>query len=442
MGIEKLAATVQSWIRQHRGGGPSLTEMEAIFEALYLASLRADEHNPVRCTVSFVPFDRREPTEDFEDEGRVFELPPVSSDWRVTEFGAPIPMTATALAKLSRAADPYVSHIAVCATPKGPVMWGLIDQIQSQVRFQNHEADAGGGRRVGSFSAAIVGIGELRVFSGWYGIASLRNGQVMGAPIDIFVPGPIAEKLRPHARRHVDRVQASFGEPTWSRMFAEYDWWHSIEDQWYVAVIRMLLTIQRYAHGGALLVVPEGRSTDLHLTYPFRYDRVTTALRVYGSTHVFERLQADESPAVPPHAPFEETGPFAGEELEGALRLVASLSRVDGAVLLDQDLTVHGFGVEIATLTEPSSVLRVTDEDATRELCEAVPVREYGTRHRSMIRYCAAHRDAVGFVVSQDRDIRVMTNLDGEVGVWENPNLLMLSHDSPEYPWWRITDKT
>lgn len=34
-------------------------------------------------------------------------------------------------------------------------------------------------------------------------------------------------------------------------------------------------------------------------------------------------------------------------EIDGALRFIANLSRVDGLVLLDTDLVVHGFGVEI-----------------------------------------------------------------------------------------------
>jgi hypothetical protein len=41
-------------------------------------------------------------------------------------------------------------------------------------------------------------------------------------------------------------------------------------------------------------------------------------------------------------------------------------------------------------------------------------------RHRSMIRYCASNEDSVGFVVSQDGDVRAITAVKNHVVVWEN----------------------
>jgi len=47
----------------------------------------------------------------------------------------------------------------------------------------------------------------------------------------------------------------------------------------------------------------------------------------------------------------------------------------------------------------------------------------YGTRHRSMFNYCAAHSGSVGFVVSQDGDIRAITKVGTKLVMWENIRL-------------------
>ena len=97
------------------------------------------------------------------------------------------------------------------------------------------------------------------------------------------------------------------------------------------------------------------------------------------------------------------------------------LSRVDGLVQLAPDLGVHAFGVEITTSDEPSTVVRAQDNLAT----DVTPFEfdHFGTRHRSMMRYCNAHPEAVGFVISQDRKIRAMCKVDGNLVVWDRVKL-------------------
>jgi hypothetical protein len=118
----------------------------------------------------------------------------------------------------------------------------------------------------------------------------------------------------------------------------------------------------------------------------------------------------------------------AQTSLAGAVGLVASLSRVDGAVLLQNGLDVVGFGVEIRTKAETKRVSLAQDEGATSLI--AVDPKAFGTRHRSMMRYCQAHPSAVGIVVSQDGDIRAMTTVNSEVVVWEHLQLRAGTVDS------------
>jgi hypothetical protein len=96
--------------------------------------------------------------------------------------------------------------------------------------------------------------------------------------------------------------------------------------------------------------------------------------------------------------------------------------------LLNPDLSVRGFGVEITVAGEPDSLRLAADADAEDTI--ELPYTRWGTRHRSMMRYCWAVPNSVGFVLSQDGDVRAMTREDDALVVWENP-LLQLEIDAP-----------
>ncbi|HIJ87623.1 MAG TPA: hypothetical protein HPP97_08050 [Desulfuromonadales bacterium] len=112
------------------------------------------------------------------------------------------------------------------------------------------------------------------------------------------------------------------------------------------------------------------------------------------------------------------------KEVEAAIWFVALLTRIDGLVLLNRELEVIGFGVEITTAKEPLSVRKALTATAAKKARKTFNYRYFGTRHRSMMRYCDANPDSVGFVVSQDDDVRAITRVDGDVCMWENFRLL------------------
>jgi len=87
---------------------------------------------------------------------------------------------------------------------------------------------------------------------------------------------------------------------------------------------------------------------------------------------------------------------------------------------MDRHLRVIGFGAEITSKTDPVRVLRArTSSPAAADLVPMEP-DAFGTRHRSMFRYCDANPGSVGIVVSADGDLRVVTKVDGDVVFWEN----------------------
>jgi hypothetical protein len=94
---------------------------------------------------------------------------------------------------------------------------------------------------------------------------------------------------------------------------------------------------------------------------------------------------------------------------------------VDGLILLKHDLTLVGFGVEITSKTEPKHVSSGENSAGTKG--RPIDLNHYGTRHRSMMRYCSADHDSLGFVVSQDGDVRAITDVGGTIVMWDEVRL-------------------
>jgi hypothetical protein len=99
-------------------------------------------------------------------------------------------------------------------------------------------------------------------------------------------------------------------------------------------------------------------------------------------------------------------------------RFTASLTMVDGAVVLTHELETIGFGAEISgELPDVSMVARVVDFEAQK--FELEPATAMGTRHRSAYRLCKALPGSVALVISQDAGLRVVSFLHQQVMCWE-----------------------
>lgn len=107
----------------------------------------------------------------------------------------------------------------------------------------------------------------------------------------------------------------------------------------------------------------------------------------------------------------------------GCVSFVASLARVDGCVLLSGGFNVGGFGVEIRCRKDPPTVFTAGDEKASGKKLRPLDFAHFGMRHRSMMRYCFSNPGSVGFVVSQDGDVRAIMHIGKKVVLWENVRL-------------------
>jgi hypothetical protein len=110
------------------------------------------------------------------------------------------------------------------------------------------------------------------------------------------------------------------------------------------------------------------------------------------------------------------------EKLEQAVfelsRLVANLTAIDGAVVIDKRLGLLGFGAEVsAELPAPSMVWRARDTEGRDR--EQDDVENVGTRHRAAYRFVHDHPTGVAIVISHDGGVSFVANRDGQVVFWE-----------------------
>jgi hypothetical protein len=291
----------------------------------------------------------------------------------------------------------------------------------------------------GLFQATIEGIGEVAAYKDHEFLGRLRQDVLVTREIGVLQGGPIREKLLPAIRRYQEKVKRAVG----GALYDERGHWdESTEGEWISALCRVLIGIQRYGHGGTVLL--SNRSAGLAPRYSIRYPRLSEALSRFADTQIrattysdmimeehFEASKPINEKAIPADLYLNETVAEIDleeirSEITGSVRFISSLGRVDGLVWLKHDLTLNGFGVIIATSDEPDQVLKASNAAGTKTA--KVDLNSLGTRHRSMIRQCAKDPESVGFVISQDGDVRAITRVGNAVLIWENIRLQRLEN--------------
>jgi hypothetical protein len=198
--------------------------------------------------------------------------------------------------------------------------------------------------------------------------------------------------------------------------------------------------VQRSRHGGTLLIAPSSRADEfmrdnpwIKLKYKFQEEEPRARFRslliramdalaaVGGRFHGVERRVG-----------WEEYGRAAAREFDDIdeaifemSHLLATLTGVDGAVLLTQRFELLGFGGEISgALAETTFVAKALDLEGMT--CAIEPTENVGTRHRSVYRLCNALRDMLGIVVSQDGSARFVR--------WKDPQVMYWNHSAVTTP--------
>jgi hypothetical protein len=172
----------------------------------------------------------------------------------------------------------------------------------------------------------------------------------------------------------------------------------------------------RLRHGGAFVVVPDPRQAPIKLKYPTEPlplggELAKLWLALARAHHLLgSNLSADA---------LEQTR-VRRHQLWSTASSVGHLSALDGCVVLDRRMTVHGFGGTIETGAAQLSPRTYADSWTNAPLPDEQLLSRFGHRHRSAFLLCKAVPNAIAFVISHDGDMPVFSSDDQHVYCDEN----------------------
>ncbi len=411
---------------------PDIETLNELFLVLFYASLEKDEDQPALCHVVYL--DPKNPDSGLNPdptESRINHHP--HDHWSVIPFGIPLDCSIANIVLTAVATDPNSSSLVVSPNRRGTLkIWGLIDQLNRYHDFTRHEFE-GSPEMPGIFQASILDVGHVCATRDHKKIGELKDDALIRRSQDVLRRGPIRERLESSIELYVNAVakECSFEESV------EIDHWRSsLENDWIGALCRLLLRTRDFRHGGAYLITPSRSRRNLRINHRIHYDRLQKALIHRGVHRVLRdqfgeqietSLQGEDGVVSPDlHRGWTAAGVGVSEsdsEIDGALRFISNLSRVDGLVLMDPNLVVHGFRTEITLHAALKDVYISAGPHATEKSLRKLDIYQFGMRHRSMMRYCARKPGSIGFVISQEGVVRCITKLEDRLVLWENLRL-------------------
>jgi hypothetical protein len=159
----------------------------------------------------------------------------------------------------------------------------------------------------------------------------------------------------------------------------------------------------------------------LRLKYRFHQDEPSRRYRTL-LLRILESVAAATSKASVGWTDFALDASPGLEKLEHSVfeqsRIIANLTAIDGAVVLDKRLALLGFGAEVSgELPLPAQVWRALDTEGRER--EPDDIESVGTRHRAAYRFVQDHPAGLAIVVSHDGGVSFVANRAGEVVFWE-----------------------
>jgi hypothetical protein len=424
--VQDLARVVDRVLRQLNLSSPGIRSLAGLFEVLFFATLKTEEGKPLQFRI--VVINPQDPDPDKPPRPR-------PARWKILPLATRLPLTVPTLLKLSKAADPWNSSLAAYYDHDGTFyIWALVDQAVQFNTMLVRETESGYGLP-GIFQVLAAAPADLSVHADFRFIARLQQDSILKTLSNVFWSGPISDCINVPMQRYLRRAKAKSGriddkEEALKRQIP------FLANEWIRTLCRILISIQRYHHGGALLLT--SRRAHLDIKYSFNYDRLPKALVNLGATSIKQdlaraalwNLLRDHNTQGVPVLLHTQNSLLRGEaadyaqEITGAIRFISSLSYVDGLILATPDLLIRGFGVEITSKKDPDEVYLATHPSGHKKSLRLIDPKYYGMRHRSMMRYCFGHKGSFGFVISQDGEIRAMTRVGNALLMWENLKVL------------------
>jgi hypothetical protein len=384
-------------------------QLEEALSVAFHASLTTDETRPTRFRLLLT-------TPDQLPEAGV----PTSGVLRL-RFDAYRPFSSQELRRLAPAVPFETALIGACPDEGKLRIWGVAHSGPAWL------APTWGGRGVvpnWTYDPIVhvTGAGQIAVRCAGKLIGALERGLVVDAALDVFESSwlqAMFAREREDVRALHDAAQAEVESPTAAE--------HSLVSKVGQHLLRRAIQLVRGAqHGGLLLVLntdvePSAAPSGLRLKYFLGQDEPSHRYRTLLLRILSVVAASTAKPSVG-WADFAANESTVLAELETEVfelsRVLANLTAIDGALVLDKRFGILGFGAEVsAELPSPKRVFRALDAEGHERQPE--DIENVGTRHRAAYRFVNDHPDGLAVVISQDGGVTFVANHDAQVVFWE-----------------------
>jgi len=421
----ELAKKVSAYLTRKKINTPNVSILKDLFQILFNASLKTEESESIKFHLVYMDPD------SIKDE-----LPLLIREnfWQAIPLSEKLEFNTRNLVKVACATDPRSSSIAVYNFGTTLYIWGFIDQAISYNAFVNFESE-GCYDRPGLFQASILGIGHIAAYTGIQKIAELKQDRIIESTTSPFTNPPLSSLLHNTMYKLIKEIRKKTPKKALSILDSDRE--KQIIHDWHTVLCRIILRIQNFGHGGTLLITPDTRNTFLNVKYQLVYDRIRNSFISMISNEIqnlffFESFITEcdnKNDTIKKSLSLsvlisDNDLDDSRESLNAAIWFVSLLTKVDGLVLLNRQLQVRGFGVEITADTIPSNLYMARDSKGKK--LQKLDYNHFGTRHRSLMRYCWANPGSIGIVVSQDSDVRIISKIDNKLLLWENIKLQLM----------------
>jgi hypothetical protein len=394
---------------------PAKAVFDELIDVCYHASMLTEEGRPTVFRIVFLDSQSRVSPRDGD------ELPPVTRYL----LKKPVPFTQGELRRLAPVADPRRVLIAVEQSGGRLQIYGLVDIGMALGEMARHE-------RISGYSSPEAPIvmstrpGELSISRGDRPVLRMQDGGIVTPAQSVLLQGPVAE---------------FFGSASWdfirnACLLSGINQDPEEDDGLSLAHLSFIESVLLYTaelkHGGTLLFVPEEithEDSRLLSRVTIKYVLPSTRPRDALVSAMAARLKhnalaekLDQRRSVKAEE-LEQLDALAGDQescedaARDAARFIASLTAVDGAVVLTDSLRIIGFGAEVtASFSGGDNVHVAPTAEATKT--KQVRFAEYGTRHRSTFRFVASMEPSVGFIMSQDGGVKAVRQVGSKLVMW------------------------
>lgn len=399
----------------NREDAPSLGEIRALCDLLYTASLLKEEGRVVRARIVLAPPEGFTATDGPPD------------GIHAIRFATTHALSPGEIKRLSPAASYFHSIIAVWPEPnRGFRIWGVLN---TGPRWLNLLA---GGRKPGGISMPYPTIhvrdpGWLLFYRDYELLAEWRGREFHGPRMDVFQSGLMRERFA-GLRHRLAREMWSHTLPETLSIETYAELIHRIALQF---LRRIVSLVRASGHGGTLVIIPMTRSEAEAQSVAERWIdcKYLASPEIVGNRVKFliksmlrrlgELCPAGSSLDDAWRCFKKSTDPEL-DNLEESFfelaRLYSDMMQVDGALVLEHGFNVVGFGGEIRVDMNVVHVEQSHDLDRTE--VSRWNVQSDGTRHRSLYRLCAVEPEVLGYVISQDGQVRMIANVNDTVTFW------------------------